>query len=52
MVVVAIATLVLLQLYSIENEYFYYVMLGITLGVVLYYIIKSIVIYIRYKIKK
>ena len=52
MVVVAIATLVLLQLYSIENEYFYYVMLGITLGVVLYYIIKLLVIYIRYKIKK
>ena len=51
MVLIGIETLVLLQLYSVENEYFYYILLGITLGMIIYYMIKSLVIYIRYKIK-
>ena len=52
MIVVAIETLVILQFYSAESKYFYYVLFGVMLGMVLYYIIKSLVIYIRAKIKK
>ena len=52
MIFLGIETLVLLQLYSIESEYFYYAVLGMTLGMIIYYIIKCLVIYIKYKIKK
>ena len=51
MVVVGIETLLLLQLYSVGNEYFNYILLGITLGMLLYYLIKCLIIYIRYKTK-
>lgn len=51
MCVVGIETLLLLQLYSAGNEYFNYILLGITIGMVVYYLLKCLVIYIRYKIK-
>ena len=51
MVVVGISTLLLLQLYSTGNEYFNYVLLAITLGMIAYYLIKCLIIYIRDKIK-
>ena len=51
MVVVGIETLLLLQLYSAGNEYFNYILLGITLGMIVYYLLKCLVIYIRYKVK-
>ena len=51
MVVVGIETLLLLQLYSVGNEYFNYILLGITLGMLFYYLIKCLIIYIRYKTK-
>lgn len=51
MVVVGIETLLLLQLYSAGNEYFNYILLGITLGMIVYYLLKCLVIYIRYKAK-
>ena len=49
MVVVGIETLLLLQLYSAGYEHFNYVLLGITLGMIVYYLIKCIIIYVRYK---
>lgn len=52
MILVGIETLVLLQLYSVESKYFYYILLGITLGMIVYYLIKSLVIYIKSRIKK
>ena len=52
MVVIGIETLLILQLYSTGNEYFKYVLLGITLGMLAYYIIKCLIIYIRYKVTR
>lgn len=52
MVVLGIETLVILNLYSLENNYFEYVLYGITGGMFAYYIIKCIVILIKSKIKK
>ena len=51
MVVLGIETLVILNLYSLENNYFEYVLYGITGGMFAYYIIKCIVILIKSKIK-
>lgn len=51
MVVVGIETLLLLQLYSVGNEYFNYILLGITLGMIVYYLLKCLCIYVRYKTK-
>lgn len=51
MIAVGIETLLLLQLYSAGNEYFNYILLAITLGMIAYYLIKCLIIYIRYKIK-
>lgn len=51
MCIVGIETLFLLQLYSAGNEYFNYILLSITLGMLVYYIIKCFYIYIRYKVK-
>ncbi len=51
MVIVGIETLLLLQLYSAGNEYFNYILLGITLGMIVYYLIKCLIIYIRHKVK-
>ena len=51
MIVVGIETLLLLQLYSVGNEYFNYILLAITLGMIVYYLIKCLCIYIRYKVK-
>ena len=51
MIIVGIETLLLLQLYSVGNENFNYILLAITLGMIVYYLIKCLIIYIRYKIK-
>lgn len=51
MIFVGIETLVILQLYLAQSEYLKNVLIGITSGMILYYIIKSIVIYIKYKTK-
>lgn len=51
MCAVGIETLLLLQLYSAGNEYFNYILLGITLGMIVYYLLKCLVIYIRHKVK-
>lgn len=51
-VVVGIETLILLQLYSVKSEYLNYVLCGITLGMILYYFLKSLVIFIKEKVKK
>lgn len=51
MVAIGIETLLLLQLYSVGYEYFNYILLGITLGMLGYYCIKCLCIFIRYKIK-
>lgn len=51
MVIVGIETLLLLQLYSAGNEYFNYILFGITLGMIVYYLIKCLIIYIRHKVK-
>lgn len=51
MIFVGIETLLLLQLYSAGNEYFNYILLAITLGMIVYYLIKCLLIYIRYKVK-
>ena len=48
---VGIETLLLLQLYSSGNEYFNYILLGITLGMIVYYLFKCLIIFIRYKVK-
>ena len=42
---------ILLQLYSVGNEYFNYILLGITLGMIVYYLLKCLCIYVRYKTK-
>lgn len=51
MCLVGIETLLLLQLYSAGNEYFNYVLLGITLGMIAYYLLKCLALFIRYKVK-
>ena len=51
MIALGIETLLLLQLYSAGNEYFNYILLAITLGMIAYYLIKCLCIYIRYKVK-
>ncbi len=51
MCAVGIETLLLLQLYSAGNEYFNYILLAITLGMIVYYFIKCLFICIRYKVK-
>ena len=51
MVALGIETLLLLNLYSAANEYFNYILLGITLGMIVYYVLKCLLIYVRYKIK-
>ena len=51
MTVVGILTLVILYFYSISYEYFSYILCSILGLVVVYYIIKSIIILIRNKIK-
>lgn len=52
MVVIGVETLLILQLYSTGNEYFKYILLGITLGMIVYYIVKCLIIYIRYKMTR
>lgn len=52
MIVVGIETLVILQLYLVESAYFKNVLIGIAIGMILYYIIKSIIIWIRSKSSK
>lgn len=51
MILVGVETLLLLQLYSAGNEYFNYILLAITLGMIVYYLIKCLIIFIRYKVK-
>ena len=52
MVALGIETLVILNLDSLESNYFEYVLYGITGGMFAYYIIKCIVIIIKSKIRK
>lgn len=52
MILVGIETLVILQLYLVESSYFKNILMGIIIGMILYYIIKSIIIYIRSKSNK
>lgn len=52
MVVVGIETLVLLNLYSLEHEHFNKVLNWITIGMIMYYTIKSVIIYVKTKINK
>ena len=52
MVVLGIETLILLNLYSLENGNFEYILYGITGAMFTYYMVKSIVILIKAKIKK
>jgi len=50
MIALGIETLVLLNLYSLENNYFEYTLYGITAGMFTYYLIKSLIIVIKEKI--
>ena len=52
LIAVSIETLVLLQLYSIKSQHFYFVLFAITLGMIIYYLLKSCIICVRQKIKK
>ena len=50
MSLIGVETLLLLQLYAVGYEFFNYVLLGITLGMIVYYLVKCLIIYIRYKV--